>query len=96
MLNFYYFDQILINNYKSVTYPFCILKKHDKNMILSFLENIHKRLLGFDHMHKDKNIFFCVFEMRNYFEFVFEILEKNQVFLIPDPYLIVYKSTVQY
>ena len=61
-------------------------------MILCFFfkKNMHKKLLEFDCMHENKNIIFYVFEMRNLLHsfrfFFFEILEKNQVFLIPGSY----------
>jgi hypothetical protein len=35
-----------------------IFFKHDKNIILYILENMHKKLLEFDRMHKNKTYLF--------------------------------------
>jgi hypothetical protein len=47
-----------MDNHKPVTiFIFVFLKKHDKNMILSFLKNIHEKLLGFGCMHENQTFF---------------------------------------
>jgi hypothetical protein len=43
--------------------------EHDKNVIFLFLENMHKKTLELGRVHEKKNIFFCVFEIREFFEF---------------------------
>jgi hypothetical protein len=66
-----------------------VFLKHDKNAPL-FLENMHEKPLEFSRMHENKT-YFCIFLNDQFFEFFgfFEILEKNQVFLIPDLYFTV-------
>jgi hypothetical protein len=56
---------------------------------------MHENFLGFDHMHKGKNIFFCVFWKEGINLYFFEFLNflisfgENRVFLIPSLYFIV-------
>jgi hypothetical protein len=62
-----------------------------KMHLIFFLENMHEKPLEFDHIHENIT-YFCIFEMsKKKFEFFgfFNILEKNQVFLILSLYLTV-------
>jgi hypothetical protein len=53
-------------------------------VILSFLENMREKTLGFGRMHENK-IFFLFLKWK----FIFEISEKNKIFFISNLYLIV-------
>jgi hypothetical protein len=68
-----------MNNHKSVTISILHFLKHDKNVILYFLENMHKKPLGFDCLHENK-IFFVFLNKVNFWIF-FLILEKIRYFL---------------
>jgi hypothetical protein len=61
------------------------------HLIFFFIENMHEKPLEFGHIHENIT-YFCIFEMsKKKFEFFgfFNILEKNQVFLILNLYLTV-------
>jgi hypothetical protein len=74
-----------MDNYKPVTISiFVFFLKHDKNMILSFIEDMNEKPLGFGCMHENK-IFIYFLKIK----FIFGILEKNQIFFILSPCLIV-------
>jgi len=51
-----------MNNKKLVTISiFTFFLKYDKNVILSFFENIHEKILEFGCMHENKTFFLCFF-----------------------------------
>jgi len=84
-----------MDNYKPDTISiFVFFLKHDKNMILSFIEDMNEKPLGFGCMHENKIFFLLFFENKVYFWifgfflFFFGILEKNQIFFILGPCLI--------
>jgi len=52
-LDFLYFDQTLMDDHKPIMISISHLK-HDKNVILSFLENMYEKPLRFGHMHENK------------------------------------------
>jgi hypothetical protein len=80
-----------MDNHKPVTiFIFVFFKKHDKNMILSFLKNIHEKLLGFGCMHENQT-FFLYLKWKFIFEFSDFFLnsgEKLDIF-ISSPYFTV-------
>jgi len=46
---------------RSLSFFFTVFLKYDKNVILSFLENMRAgKTLEFDHMHENKT-YFCIF-----------------------------------
>jgi len=53
-------------NNKLIFVGLFVYLKHDKNAILSFLENILEKPLEFGCTHETKTFFF-IFEMRNFF-----------------------------
>jgi hypothetical protein len=61
--DFWYFGQTLIDNHKPVMISISYLK-HDKNVILFFLGNMHKKPLGFSCMHENKTSFFCFLKIK--------------------------------
>ena len=71
-----------MDNYKPVTISiFVFFLKHDKNMILSFIEDMNEKPLGFGCMHENK-IFFLFFENKVYFWILFfwNFGEKSDIF----------------
>jgi len=60
-----------MDNYKPVTISiFVFFLKHDKNMILSFIEDMNEKPLGFDCMHENKIFFFCFLKIKFIFGFL--------------------------
>ena len=69
-----------MDNHKPVTISILHLK-HDKNVFLSFLENMHEKSLGFDCMHENKTFIFN--------KIFLDFLRINQIFFVLVLYLIV-------
>ena len=60
-----------MDNYKPDTISiFVFFLKHDKNMILSFIEDMNEKPLGFDCMHENKIFFFCFLKIKFIFGFL--------------------------